>query len=137
MSQWMIITKDGQVDRYPTIGEQLEDGMIAIGSGMIRVVGQLQPPYVARPPKTRRERKLVEDAQMAYERSIPKLERWAQRDGCVVCWGNVVMGRCGQEFRETFATENEARERERQALAGEAIEDDRFPVPVGRERMGR
>lgn len=60
------------------------------------------------------------------------LQRWAERKGCLVRWGNIVGPFCGQEFTETFATEAEAQERERQALALEAIPDDRAPVALTR-----
>ena len=63
-----------------------------------------------------------------------KLNRWAQRNGCVVKWGNVVGPYIGQEFTEHFATEAEAKERERQALALEPIGDKREPVAVRREQ---
>jgi hypothetical protein len=58
-----------------------------------------------------------------------KLKRWAKRDACIVEWGNVVGPYIGQEFRETFATEEEAKIREQQALACEAIPADREPIP--------
>ncbi len=60
------------------------------------------------------------------------LQRYADRNGCVVHWGNMVGPYMGQEFEETFATEAEAKERERQALALEAITVDRAPVAITR-----
>jgi hypothetical protein len=62
-----------------------------------------------------------------------KLKRWAERKGCTVEWGNMVGSYLGQSFRETFQTEAEAVERERQALACEDIGDDRVPVPLRRD----
>jgi hypothetical protein len=64
-----------------------------------------------------------------------KLRRWALRRGLVVEWGNVVGPYRGQEFRETFRNEAEARERERQANACESIGDERPPVAVKREQL--
>jgi len=66
---------------------------------------------------------------------IPQLNRWAQRTQNTVEWGNFVMGYRGQEFRETFATEEEAIERERQANAGEAIGKDREPIAIERIQL--
>ena len=63
------------------------------------------------------------------------LTRWADREGKTVKWGNMVMGFRGQEFRETFATEEEAIERERQVKAVEAIGDDRIPVAIERIQL--
>ena len=62
-----------------------------------------------------------------------QLNRWAMRNGNVVEWGNVVGGFCGQEFREVFATEAEAVERERQAKELEAIGADRLPIALSRK----
>ena len=64
-----------------------------------------------------------------------KLRRWAERNGRTVEWGNLVLGHRGQEFRETFATEEQAAERERQALACEPIGVTREPVAVRRESL--
>jgi len=64
-----------------------------------------------------------------------ELRRYADREGCAVQWGNIVGTFLGQEFKEVFATETEAIERERQALANEAIGDDRKPIAIKRERM--
>ena len=61
-----------------------------------------------------------------------QLTRWAERDGATVRWGNVIGGHIGQTFRETFTTEADAQERERQATAGEAIGPDRQPVALDR-----
>jgi len=63
-----------------------------------------------------------------------QLNRWAMRDGKTVEWGNVVVGFRGQEFTESFSTEAEAIERERQANAGEAIGADRSPIAWKREQ---
>ena len=63
-----------------------------------------------------------------------KLQRWATRNGTTVEWGNVVGGYCGQEFRETFATETEAIERERQAKACESIAANRVPIALKRKQ---
>ena len=64
-----------------------------------------------------------------------KLTRWAERKGTVVEYGNIVGPYLGQQFREEFATEADAIERERQAKACEPITDDRMPVPLKRERL--
>ena len=64
----------------------------------------------------------------------PKLNRWAERKGRTVKWGNVVMGMCGQQFEETFASVEEAKERERQALACEPI-GNRLPIPIERKAI--
>lgn len=64
-----------------------------------------------------------------------ELKRWAQRDGCTVEWGNIVGCYLGQQFRETFATEEQAIERERQAKACEAIGAEREPVALTQERI--
>lgn len=64
-----------------------------------------------------------------------KLTRWAERKGLTVRWGNVIGGYCGQSFEETFATEKEARERERQALACEPIGDERPPIAQKRRKV--
>ena len=64
-----------------------------------------------------------------------ELTRWADRTGKTVKWGNNVMGFRGQEFSETFATEEEAIERERQAKAGEAIGDNRKPIALKRIQL--
>lgn len=61
-----------------------------------------------------------------------KLSRWAKREGKTVSWGNVIGPYLGQAFEETFATEDEAKERQRQAEACESIGDDRPPVPLKR-----
>lgn len=63
-----------------------------------------------------------------------KLSRWAERNGKVVRWGNIIGGFCGQEFEETFETEKEAIERERQAINCEAIGDKRQPIATHRVR---
>lgn len=65
--------------------------------------------------------------------STIKLTRWAKRKGTTVLWGNMVGCYSGQQFEETFATEAEAVERERQALACEAIGDKREPIAVQRK----
>ena len=62
-----------------------------------------------------------------------ELKRYADRDGRKVHWGNIVGHFLGQEFREEFATEEEAKERERQAMALEAIGDKREPIALKRE----
>jgi len=62
------------------------------------------------------------------------MARWAERKGKTVEWGNIIMGMCGQQFRETFKTEKQAEERERQAKAGESI-GDRKPIPIKREKI--
>jgi hypothetical protein len=78
----------------------------------------------------------VAKAQAQHERhTADAFKRWAKRDGVMVEWGNIVAGMAGQSFREVFATEGEAVERERQALAKEAIGDDRAPVAVRRETL--
>jgi len=64
-----------------------------------------------------------------------KLLRWTNRLGNTVEWGNNVMGFRGQAFRETFNSEEEAIERERQAHAGEAITTARLPVAVTRTQL--
>ena len=64
-----------------------------------------------------------------------KLTRWAERKGKIVRWGNIIGMWRGQEFEETFATEEEAIERERQALACEGIGDERLPIPVERKEL--
>lgn len=61
-----------------------------------------------------------------------ELRRWANRKGTTVEWGNVIGGYNGQSFRETFATEDEAIERERQAIACESIPNDREPIATER-----
>ena len=61
-----------------------------------------------------------------------KLKRYAVRRGKVVEWGNVVGPYVGQQFEETFATEAEAEERERQALACEPIRTERAPIALER-----
>jgi len=61
-----------------------------------------------------------------------KFSRWADRNGVVVRWGNVVGPYSGQAFEETFSTEEEAAERKRQALALEAIGQDRPPIAIRR-----
>ena len=63
------------------------------------------------------------------------LRRWVDRQGKIVCWGNMVMGYRGQEFEEIFATEEEAIERECQAKAGEGIGEKRSPVAIKRSRL--
>jgi len=63
--------------------------------------------------------------------------RWAERNGKTVKWGNVIGPYCGQEFTETFTTEKEAKERERQALALEAIGDEKKPIALCRKEEGR
>jgi hypothetical protein len=65
-----------------------------------------------------------------------QLQRWAERKGTTVTWGNVIGGMQGQMFRETFSTEEDAIERERQALAGEGIGNKREPIAVAREDLG-
>lgn len=65
--------------------------------------------------------------------TMAKLARWADRKGKIVKWGNMVGPYCGQEFEEEFATESQAKERERQVLACEAIGDDREPVAIKRK----
>ena len=66
-----------------------------------------------------------------------RLARWASRSSTTVEWGNVVGGFAGQSFSETFATEGEAMERERQALAGEPVGEERAPLAVVRRRLDR
>ncbi len=61
---------------------------------------------------------------------MTQLVRWADRTGTTVRRGNLVGPYRGQEFEETFATEEAAIERERQALAKEPIGPDRPPVAV-------
>ena len=61
-----------------------------------------------------------------------KLRRWAERKGKIVRWGNVVGPYRGQEFEEEFGTEEEAKERERQAVACEPIGNESEPVAVRR-----
>lgn len=58
------------------------------------------------------------------------ITRWAERAGRVVRWGNLIGSHRGQEYRETFRTVQEARERERQALANEPISRDRPPIAL-------
>ena len=64
-----------------------------------------------------------------------KLSRWAERKGNTVEWGNIIGGYIGQTFRETFNTEAEAIEREKQALACEPIGEDRQPIAIERVRL--
>lgn len=64
-----------------------------------------------------------------------ELRRWADRKGCVVRWGNLVGPYRGQEFEEEFRTEEEAMQRERQALACEPIPDDKEPIPIRRVNL--
>ena len=64
-----------------------------------------------------------------------ELKRWADRKGTTVEWGNLVGCYRGQEFRETFATEEDAIERERQAIACEDIGDSRKPIAIKREKL--
>ncbi len=66
--------------------------------------------------------------------SLFQLRRWAKRDGRTVTWGNLVGLYRGQEFRETFETEGQAKERKRQVIANEAIPDDREPIPLERQQ---
>ena len=64
-----------------------------------------------------------------------KLTRYADRKGCMVHWGNIIGGFLGQEFKETFKTEAEAIERERQALANEIIEIGRYPRAIKTDKI--
>ncbi len=64
-----------------------------------------------------------------------KLNRWAERKGNIVRWGNVIGSYCGQEFEEEFNSEEEAIERERQAKACEAIGAEREPVAIRRTQL--
>jgi len=64
-----------------------------------------------------------------------QLVRWAKRVGKTVSWGNIVGPYSGQSFLEIFQTIDEARERERQALAKEPIGSDRLPVALSREEI--
>lgn len=66
----------------------------------------------------------------------PQLRRWAERNGKVVRWGNVIGPFLGQEFEEVFATVAQAKKRERQALACEEIGADRAPVALRRCQVG-
>ena len=68
---------------------------------------------------------------------MAQLERWADRKGTTVEWGNIVGWLQGQTFREVFKTEDEAKERERQALAKEAIGADRAPIATERYLQDR
>ena len=61
-----------------------------------------------------------------------KLNRWAKRTGTTVEWGNLIGPFVGQSFRETFSTEDEAIERQRQAKACESIGVDREPIALER-----
>lgn len=63
------------------------------------------------------------------------LRRWAERKGTILRWGNVIGTYAGQEFEETFRTVAQAKERERQALAGEAIGPVREPVALRRRDL--
>jgi hypothetical protein len=63
------------------------------------------------------------------------LTRWAMREGKTVKWGNWVMGYRGQEYCETFATEADAIERERQAKACEDISANRDPIAIERIQL--
>ncbi len=67
--------------------------------------------------------------------SLFQFNRWAERKGRTVKWGNLVGPYRGQEFRETFKTEAQAKERERQAIAKEAISKDRKPIPLRRKQL--
>jgi hypothetical protein len=64
-----------------------------------------------------------------------ELHRWAERKGTTVTWGNIVGQYNGQSFRETFATEAEAIERERQARACEPIGAAREPIAAERVNL--
>ena len=65
-----------------------------------------------------------------------KLNRWAERKGKIVRWGNVIGPWRGQEFEEEFETEEEAIERERQAKACEPIGNPK-PKAIRREERGK
>ena len=58
-----------------------------------------------------------------------QLKRYADRKGKTVHWGNIIGGFCGQEFIEEFATESQAKTREKQAKSGQAIPNDCKPIP--------
>ena len=145
--EFLIVTdKDGKP--YPAYYPQVvrpydEDGAepgtyVSCDPGNIHHVGKLNPGFSARPPKNANERRIVQaarDAQEAQDRRF-SLQRWTNRDGKTVSWGNIIAGMSGQAFSETFATEDQAVERERQAKAGEPIRADREPVAVERIDIG-
>lgn len=66
---------------------------------------------------------------------LDRFQRYAERRGKTVEWGNIIGPYIGQQFRETFATEEEAEERKRQALALEPIGSNRPPIAVSREKL--
>ena len=139
VERYLIVTKDGQPypsARYPEVVEVDPDrpGQFTLWHGIIGTGGRFVEPYAARPAKNKAEREAVARvyaARMA-DKERYSLKRWAKRDGTTVDWGNVIAGMNGQSFREEFATETEAVERERQALAGESIGVDRDPVAIVR-----
>ena len=145
MDEYLIVTKDGKPHPagYPQVVRPYDEPDAEPGSyvscdpGPIQRVGRLGAGYSARPPKNAAERRVVEAARSFVEaaRERYSLKRWARRDGTTVEWGNVVAGMSGQSFRETFATEAQAVERERQARAGEAIGADREPVAASRQEL--
>lgn len=69
-------------------------------------------------------------------RALFRMVRWAERKGGRIGWGNVVGAYQGQTVRETFRTEDEAHERERQVMEVDGNGDplslppDRFPVAL-------
>jgi hypothetical protein len=146
-SSWLIMTHHGlpyPSARYPQVVEARasEPGRYISWSGIIGSSGSLLPGYAARPPKNAREREVAqEEAARHRQQTAGSFSRWAEREGPVVKWGNTVISQVGvfhgQSFRETFATEAEAIERERQALANEAIGEGRAPVAVSREVLKR
>ena len=140
---WAILLKDGQPypnDDYTEVVEVRTRGdrtEIVLWSGQIGQAGPLVAPWGVRAPKNAKERKRIADAAAAraYYEPTTALKRWANRAATTVEWGNLVGGFRGQSFRETFATEADAIERERQATAGESIGVDRAPIALTREDL--
>jgi hypothetical protein len=145
MDEYLIVVKNGKPypEGYPQVVRSYDEpdaepgSYISCDPGPIQRVGKLGAGFSVRPPKNANERRVVEAARSSVEASRERysLKRWAQRDGATVEWGNVVAGMSGQSFRETFATEAEAIERERQARAGEAIGADREPKATARQEL--
>jgi len=74
---------------------------------------------------------------VSFPLPLEDFQRWAELRGRTVEWGNIIGPYTGQTFRETFRSVKEAKERERQALAKEAIGADREPVALKREARNR
>jgi hypothetical protein len=140
---WLILLHEGKPypgPRYPQVVEEDErrPGHYTAWSGIIGTSGTLLAGYSVRPPRNAAERTAVATAEAAHRRETAgSFSRWARRHGCVVEWGNNVVAAgavfSGQSFRETFASEAEAIERERQALAKEDIGAERAPIAIARD----